>query len=101
MIIVIVAEREEREDKRGKRERDKRREGREEEKRKKDRQEEERERARKTEKAENASVCAFKTLPCVRSGRLRVFPENARMFNTCGRFSGTHRGVLNAHTEAF
>ena len=32
-----------------------------------------------------------KTPPCVRSKRLRV----------CGRFPGTHGGVLNAHTEAF
>ena len=47
------------------------------------------------------SVCRFKTPPCVRSRRLRVYPENARMFNTCARFPGTHGGVLNAHTEAF
>ena len=77
VIIVIVAEREEREDKR---EREKRREERKGEE--KEAHTERRERARKTEKAENASVCAFKTPPCVRSGRLRVFPENARMFNT-------------------
>ena len=48
------------------------------------------------------SVCRFKkTPPCVRSRRLRVYRGNARMFNTCGRFPGTHGGVLNAHTEAF
>ena len=29
------------------------------------------------------SVCGFKTPPCVRSRRLRVYRENARMFNTC------------------
>ena len=86
VIIVIVAEREEREDKRGKRAREKRREKR---------------RKRREEKAENTSVCSFKTPPCVRSGRLRVYEENARMFNTCGRFLGTHGGVLNLHTERF
>ena len=51
--------------------------------------------------AENTSVCRFKTPPCVRSRRLRVYRENARMCWTCGRFPGTHGGVLNAHTEAF
>ena len=45
------------------------------------------------------SVCRFKTPPCVRSRRLHVYPENARMW-TCGRFSRTYGGVLNAHTEA-
>ena len=29
--------------------------------------------------AESSSVCRFKTPPCVRSRRLRVYPENARM----------------------
>ena len=47
------------------------------------------------------SVCRFKTPPCMRSRRLRVYRENARMSNTCGRFPGTHGGVLNAYTEAF
>ena len=104
VIIVIVAERGERE------EREKTREGREKERRdkrrdrKKDRQKEERESTRE-EKAEHPSMCRFKTPPCVRSGRLRVYlrvcPENACMFNTCGRFPGTHGSVLNAHTEAF
>ena len=75
MIIVIVAEREEGDDKREKRGEEK--EG----------QRKKRERARKTEstreeKAENPSVCRFKTPPCVRSGRLRMYRENARMFNT-------------------
>ena len=51
--------------------------------------------------AENSSVCRFETPLFVRSRRLRVYPVNARMFNTCGRFPGTHGGVLNAHTEAF
>ena len=51
--------------------------------------------------AENLSVCRFKTHPCVRSRRLRVYRENVRVFRTCGRFPGTHGGVLNAHTEAF
>ena len=97
VIIVIVAEREERDDKRGKREREKREEKRRE--RRTDRKK--RERARKTEKAENPSVCRLKTPPCVRSRRLRMYGEKARMSNTCGRFPGTHGGVLNAHTEAF
>ena len=85
------------------RKKERREEKRREEKRKKEGQTErrERERAKKTEKAENASGCSFKTPPCVRSRRLRVYPENARMSNTCGRFPGTHGGVLNAYTEAF
>ena len=40
--------------------------------------------------AENPSVCSFKTPPCVRSGRLRVYRQNARVLNTCGRVAGTH-----------
>ena len=43
----------------------------------------------------------LKTPPCVRSRRLRVNQEKSRMFNTCGRFPGTHGGVLNLHTEGF
>ena len=76
MIIVIVAEREERDDERGKRARERMKRKREERtrEREKERREEKRE-----EKAENPSVCRFKTPPCVRSGRLRVYPENARM----------------------
>ena len=71
VIIVIVAEREERADKR---EESREREGERERARKTDR-----EQARKKEKAENSSVCRFKTPPCVRSRRLRVYRENARM----------------------
>ena len=40
-------------------------------------------------------------LPCVGSKRLRVYRQNARMLNTCARFAGTHRGVLNLHMETF
>ena len=76
MIVVIVAEREERRQEREERKKEKRREERRRERRT-DRKK--RERARKTEKAENPSVCRFKTPPCVRSRRLRVYPENARM----------------------
>ena len=38
-----------------------------------------------------------------RSLLLRAFPMSTLFdsFNTCGRFPGTHGGVLNAHTEAF
>ena len=41
----------------------------------------------------------FSTPPCVHSKRLRVYQQNARMLNTCGRLAGTHGGVLNARTE--
>ena len=52
-------------------------------------------------------VCRFKTSPCVRSKRLRVYRQNARMLNRCARFAGTHPrrlecthvGVLDGHTE--
>ena len=50
------------------------------EERREERREEREERRR--EGGKNLSVCRFKTLPCVRSGRLRVYPENARMFET-------------------
>ena len=46
--------------------------------------------------AENPPVCTFKTPPCVRSGRLRVYRQRARMSKT-----GTHGDVLTVHTEAF
>ena len=49
----------------------------------------------------NASVCTFKTLPCVGSKRLRVYRQNARMLNTCARVAGAHGGVLNLYTETF
>ena len=108
VIIVIVAEREERREER--RERRKRREERREERRRETRRDgdEKRQKERQTEgqteherrEGGKPSVCRFKTLPCVRSGRLRVYPANARMFNTCGRFPGSHGGGLNARTEA-
>ena len=46
-------------------------------------------------------VCTFKTPPCVRSGRLRVYRQQARMSKTCGPVAGTHGDVLTVHTEAF
>ena len=96
VIIVIVAERE---DKRGKREREKRREERRGEE--KEGQTERRERARKTEKAENPSVCAFKTPPCVPGKRPHVLDMRAFSRYTRRRLERTHGGVLNLHTEGF
>ena len=46
-------------------------------------------------------VCRFKTPPCVRSGRLRVYRQRAHMCSTCGPVAGTHGDVLTVHTEAF
>ena len=86
VIIVIVAEREEREEKEGRKEND----GREKEIRGE----------RKSEETLSL-VCRLKTSPCVRSKRFRVYWQNARMLNTCGRFAGTHGCVLNLHTETF
>ena len=51
--------------------------------------------------AENPPCVGFQTSPCVRSKRLRVYRKHARMCSTCARFSGTHGGVLNVHTETF
>ena len=51
--------------------------------------------------AEKLPVCRFKTSPCVRSKRLRVYWQNARMCSTHARFAGTHGSVLNLHTETF
>ena len=56
-------------------------------------------RARKTESKKDREEREEKT-QCVDSKRLRVYRQNARMFNM-RRFAGTHGGVLNAHTEAF
>ena len=89
-IIVVFSEREEREDKRGKRKRTKEEnDGREKERR------EERKREKRTPPHTPSllSVCRFKTSPCVGSKRFRVYWQNARMLNTCGR--------LLVHTEAF
>ena len=50
------------------------------------------------------SVCRFKTPPCVRSRRLRVYHVlNMRTFSgyTRRRPERTHGGVLNLHTEGF
>ena len=107
VIIVIVTERREREDKRGKRERVKRGEERKRE-RKKDRQ-----RERKTEKAENPSVClvqnafvcAFKTPPCVHGKRPHDKPHYTTRNNTTQHThtpqhtSHAHNHV-NTHTHA-
>ena len=53
-------------------------------------------------------MCRFKTPPCVRSRRLRVYPENAHVLNM-RTFSGytrkcperTHGGLLNQGFSAF
>ena len=68
------------------------------------RKREDRQKARKTEKAETPSVCRFKPPPCVRSRRLRVYRENARVSNAFSRYTRrrlerTHGGGLNLHTE--
>ena len=44
--------------------------------------ERERERERRRERRENPPLCTFKTPPCVRSGRLRVYRQQARMSKT-------------------
>ena len=41
----------------------------------------------------HASVCAFRTFPCV--------PATGPHEKTCVRGAGTHGDVLNVHTEAF
>ena len=51
--------------------------------------------------AENPPACTFKTPPCVLSGRLRVYRQQARMSWTCGPVAATHGDVLTVHTEAF
>ena len=68
---------------------------------KRGRKERERARERRRERRENPPVCTFKTPPCVRSGRLRVYRQQARMCSTCGPVGGTHGDVLTVHTEAF
>ena len=55
------------------------------------------------------SVCGFKTSPCVRSKRPRVYRHHAYMFqhmcawcrHTRGRLECTHGDVLNLHTVTF
>ena len=44
-------------------------------------------------------VCTFKTPPCVRSKRPRVYRHQAHMYEKCGLGAGTHADVLNVHTE--
>ena len=94
VIIVIVAESEEREDKRGKREEKERRE------RERTTEERKREGTREREKR-TPHTSPLPSSPCVRSQRFRVYWQNARMLNTCRRFAGTHGCVLNLHTETF
>ena len=76
----------------GERERERGRERRELERRRERRREKEKERQRKEKKKrmrerENPPLpaCTFRTPPCVRSKRLSVFLQNARMLNTSGR----------------
>ena len=75
MIIVIVAEREDKReeaDKENEKSTKEENEGREKEEGTRERKEERRER-------ERGSLCRFKTSPCVGSERLRVYGQNARM----------------------
>ena len=57
------------------------------------------------EKHVKTPVCTFKTSPCVRSKRPRVYrhqAHQARMYEKCGLGAlgaGTHADVLNVHTE--
>ena len=51
------------------------------------REKEDDERKRGGKERERPSVCRFKTPPCVRSKRFRVYWQNARMLNTCGSAS--------------
>ena len=102
VIIVIVADRGERETARAGREKRKREEkenhGREKERR------EERERREPPPTHHPPSlltVCRLKTSLCVGSKRIRVYRQNARFCSTCGRFAGTRGCVLNPHTETF
>ena len=46
------------------------------------------------------TVLMSSTPPCVHSRRLRLYRHDACMLNTCGRFAGTHGGVLKLHTKA-
>ena len=45
------------------------------------------------------SVCPFKTPPCVRSKRLRVYRHHTHMLKHMCACECTHRGVLHLHTE--
>ena len=82
--------------------REKKREERREEEGTKERRQREREgkTKRKGEREKTPPVCRFNTPPCVGSGRLRVYRQQARMSNTCGPVAGTHGDVLTLHTEA-
>ena len=51
------------------------------------------------EKYVKTPVCTFKTPPCVRSKRPRVYWHQAHMYEKCGLGAGTHADVLNVHTE--
>ena len=84
MSSLLREKRREKREERRERERENREEERREERRRDRKKRESKkdiQRARTTEKVENTSVCRFKTppCPCVRSRRLRVYPENARM----------------------
>ena len=95
MIIVIVAERQDKREESRKREREKY-EGREKEERTRERRRGERERER-----ERPPMCRFRTSLCEGSKGFRVHVQDAHMLNTCARFAGTNGGVLNLHTETF
>ena len=96
MIIFIVAEREEKREKRANEENDGREkeEGREKERR------DERER-REPPFPSLLPVCRFKTSPCVPGKRPHVLNMRAFSRYTRRRPERTHGGVLNLHTEGF
>ena len=60
-------------------------------------QEQERNKYEEGKKEEEDREREGRTPPCVRSKRLRVYRQNARMLNTCGRLDSTHGGVLDVH----
>ena len=93
----MCAEREDEREDKG----EKRKEKREEKKEKETCKKRDKTREEKRRGDENPPVCTFKTPPCVRSGRLRVYRQQARMSKTFGPVAGTHGDVLTVHTEAF
>ena len=86
MIIVIVAEKEERKDKR-------------EESREREREKERR--MRMKEECKKKGREKERGLPCVGSKRLRVYVQNASVCTGKTRASVQHVCVLPVHTEAF
>ena len=55
------------------------------------------EREQERERRENPPVCTFKTPPCVRSGRLRVYRQRARMSKGIDQVVGGRVGIPPPH----